>query len=400
MDTSSKRDTNARNELTSRLNSESAFLLGYRAKEGQVFMTTPRELTLLDNKVLRTERQASELLGSLPGIAGDAILRGLVLDEVVSSNSIESVHSTRREIKDALESGNRDTIGHKRFRELATLYMDLIDESYALPISPADIRSIYDKVMDGELDKRDLPDGDLFRAGDVNITDGVHALHSGLEPETEIVKAMEAMISLASSDEIPPLYSALASHYLFEYAHPFYDGNGRTGRYLLALYLSASLSKPTSLSLSRTIAENKQAYYRAFKSAQNPLNRGELTHFVFDMLSLVSDAQNSVIKRLELAHKLFGQLQDRMNDFVLDAGMKEKEAEITFMLMQYEAFGFYGDAPISEIAEYLNLGEQMTRKYLSALESKGVVCIFHKRRPLSFALADEFKERYGIRRLE
>lgn len=38
---------------------------------------------------------------------------------------------------------------------------------------------------------------------------------------------------------------------------PFYDGNGRTGRYLLALYLDESLSIPTVLSLSRTIAKNK-----------------------------------------------------------------------------------------------------------------------------------------------
>ena len=71
------------------------------------------------------------------------------------------------------------------------------------------------------------------------------------------------MMDPARSDTIPFLQRAIASHFLFEYIHPFYDGNGRTGRYLLALYLSNDLTLPTVLSLSRTIAENKNEIYKA-----------------------------------------------------------------------------------------------------------------------------------------
>lgn len=55
-----------------------------------------------------------------------------------------------------------------------------------------------------------------------------------------------------------------AAHYIFEYAHPFYDGNGRTGCYLLSLFLENSLSQPTVLSLSRAIANNRFALTDAF----------------------------------------------------------------------------------------------------------------------------------------
>ena len=91
----------------------------------------------------------------------------------------------------------------------------------------------------------------------------------------------------------------MTSHYLFECIHPFYDGNGRTGRCLLALYLDESLSIPTVLSLSRTIAENKNVYYAAFSSVENPLNHGEMTHFVYAMLELIRTAQSSMIERLQ-----------------------------------------------------------------------------------------------------
>ena len=78
----------------------------------------------------------------------------------------------------------------------------------------------------------------------------------------------------------PETYGAIVSHFLFEYAHPFYDGNGRTGRYLLAVYLSRPLSTLTALSVSRSSAESRGAYYRAFREVEDSLNHGELTPLV------------------------------------------------------------------------------------------------------------------------
>lgn len=70
----------------------------------------------------------------------------------------------------------------------------------------------------------------------------------GLHPEEKITLAVRGVLDMVNKPEIISLYSALASHFIFEYAHPFYDGNGRTGRYLLSLFLEESLSKATALS--------------------------------------------------------------------------------------------------------------------------------------------------------
>ena len=358
MDSTPKRDSANAQLAADRRNAESAFRLGYPSTGDEFFIAVPRELSMLNERVLRTERKLSAQFKSLPGIAGNAILRGLVLDEVVSSNEIEGVRSTRRQIKDALEAeGN--SASRRRFRELATLYMDLMNGTAQMPKMPKDIRLIYDRVMDGEIGKKDILDGELFRAEGVDILGGRNkVLHRGLEPESRIVEALKQMLAIASSEDMPSLYGAIAAHYLFEYAHPFYDGNGRTGRYLLALYLSVPLSMATSLSLSRTIAEHKRQYYKAFEIAENPLNHGELTYFVYMMLGLVNMAQEDILERLDEANKSYERLSGVMGRIEEELGLKKKESMALFMLMQYEAFGLFGDASLSEIAAHIGLKER------------------------------------------
>jgi Fic family protein len=68
---------------------------------------------------------------------------------------------------------------------------------------------------------------------------------------------------LHENDQVDPLIKMAVSHYQFEAIHPFYDGNGRTGRILNVLYLIEQnlLSLPI-LYLSRYIVQNKSDYYR------------------------------------------------------------------------------------------------------------------------------------------
>lgn len=155
---------------------------------------------------------------------------------------------------------------------------------------------MYDKIMEGELPDSKLPDGKVFRKNGVEVIGrGSTVIHVGVEPEERIVSCIESMLALVSTAEVPAVMGAIASHYLFEYAHPFYDGNGRMGRYLLSLFLSEPLSPPTVLSLSRVINENRDTYYKAFKTVEDPLNHGELTFFILTMLELIRIAQSDLI---------------------------------------------------------------------------------------------------------
>lgn len=375
----------------------SSFDIGVETPNGRLFVAMPRELTVLYEQVLRTERKVSSKMRTIPGIARSALTRSLVLDEVASTNAIEEVHSTRKQMEDALDAAIDEGPGSKRFRELARLYLELSRSEHKIPTSPEDVRAIYDKATKGEIPEKKLPDGKLFRANGVQITVGdVKVIHNGLEPEEKITEAIEAMLALTGRGDIPEVIAAIASHYVFEYAHPFYDGNGRTGRYLLSLFLSEALSSPTVLSLSRSIAENRSLYYRAFSSAEDPMNRGELTFFVIDMLELIRKAQLKIIADIEESEKNLDAAASKMEGMCSAHNLSSKEATAIFALAQYELFGMYGFAYLDDLAQCMNLKNQMARKYLGSLERKDLVETPSKR-PLKFALSSKARVELGIK---
>ena len=392
----------SRNEARAaqRRDAESTFRTGLDMGAGELFLAVPRELSLLNEHVLRHERKVSGLLRSLPPIAHAALVRRLVADEVVCSNEIEDVHSTRRQISELLEaeleSPRRSPDENRRFREFTRLYLELTDRNHTVPRTPADVRAIYDRVMAGEDLKGNMPDGTLFRRGRVEILGhGGKVLHEGLYPESAIISAMECMLALVSSEAVPETYGAIVSHYIFEAAHPFYDGNGRTGRYLLALFLSEPLSISTSLSLSRAIAENKNAYYKAFKDADHPQNHGELTGFVMSMMELILQAQENIVEDLEEKRARLEEAQGGLRGVEERFGLRRQEVDMVFLLLQVDLFGAIPDVSLAEMARHVGLGPQMTRRYARRLEEAGLATVVRKN-PLRFVLSREAEGLLGI----
>lgn len=407
-DASSDRFAQNAKMAQSRLTAESTFRTGITLPQGELFLAIPRELSVLNEQVLQLERRVSQALNALPHIAQGALIRSLVIDEVVCTNELEGIHSTRRQISDLLEevtsqispsraSDSKEELKTKRFRELARLYLELSDQNHVVPIEPKDVRIIYDRIMLGEDLRGNEPDGVLFRAGGVDVIGaGSRVIHTGFSPESRIIDGIQRMIELTNSDNIPKTYSAILSHFIFECIHPFYDGNGRTGRYLLALYLSRSLSVLTTLSLSRAIAENRSRYYRSFREAEAELNHGELTMFVMSMLEYVEAAQEEIVDDLGLKLSQIGTVTERLNMLTGQEQLPKQELEILYQLAQYHLFGTFSDATLSEISAYIGLGTQTARKYTQSLEARELVELTSKR-PLRFSLTQRACEALGIR---
>ncbi len=389
MDASSNRFARHEELLRARVEGESTFRTGIMLEHGELFCAVPRELSLANEQVLCRERRVSSLWQSLPVVARGACVRSLIMDEVVSSNEIEGVHSTRRQIEAALDVTGERLHGrsslHTPFVEMAHLYLGLAD-SPAYPRELRDIRRVYESVVRGTLDDKNVLGEALFRSGPVFIENAQgRRLHAGITPESAIEDMLFKMLRLMESENVPEMYAALLGHFIFEYAHPFYDGNGRTGRYLLALSLSRSLALPTILSLSRTIAENKSAYYKAFDVTESPLNCAEGTHFVLAMMRLVALAQEDVIADLSKKLEALERLEAAVG---LLAERSERERQVFFFMGQMRLFDAFGSSRAKELTDYVGVSMPTLRKTMAALVEEGAVEKVSSR-PLAYRLSEQ-----------
>lgn len=385
-----------------RLEADSTFTTGIGTPLGELFIATPRCVCMLTQKVLLAERQVSAMWRSIPGVMRWNYIYHAISEELLATNEMEGVRSTRKETEAAVAAARQarteGDMEKARFGEFAKLYLNLTNRDVELPKTLEDIRDIYDKIALDEIDDKNRPDGELFRKGDVEVQ-GPHGtvIHSGVSSEARISALLAQMMDLARSDTIPFLQRAIASHFLFEYIHPFYDGNGRTGRYLLALYLSNDLTLPTVLSLSRTIAENKNEYYKAFTEAEDKLNSGELTFFVYTILGLIERAQESLIEELGVKIDQLDKATVLRDELRREHALSTNATLLLYAVMQEELFDTTKSMTLKDAGGDLMLTKQTIRKYVDELAGASLI-EFTGRRPLRFRASGALRTRIQAKR--
>lgn len=353
-----------------RFNSEYAIHLDFDIQGFPAFyLRTPESIDLLLN-IHKMDKKVRELIHSLPGIAQHQFAKRCLIDEVVLTNSIEGVNSTRRDITDVLESLKTQD-KRKRFSGLVNKYL-MLRETDELSIKTCeDIRLIYDDLVLKEVeeeDPNDLPDGLLFRKGSVNVYSSTQKIiHTGLYPESKIIHYMQKALDFLSNDEIEMLERISIFHYLFGYIHPFYNGNGRLSRFISSYLLSKELNSLISYRLSYTIKENIQLYYKAFIVCNDEKSRGDLTPFLLSFLEIVSKAIDQLYaalqKRLE-SLKSFAKMAEYI-PFISESSEMEN---IAYLLIQAELFSEDG-ITTSELLEATEVTPATLRKRLSKFNS-------------------------------
>ena len=192
--------------------------------------------------IYKLDKKLTNIINHLPPIALNQFSIKSLIDETKITNEIEGVHSTRKEIKALLSpTEHANKYASKRLYGLVQKYLMLMGE-VDIPLHTCkDIRNIYDDLVLKEVladDPDNEPDGLYFRSGPVSIQGpDLQIIHNGVNPEETIIEYIQEGLKLINDDKINKLISVSAFHYLLGYIHPFYDGNGRTGRIINVLYL-------------------------------------------------------------------------------------------------------------------------------------------------------------------
>jgi Fic family protein len=115
-----------------------------------------------------------------------------------------------------------------------------------------------------------------------------------------------------ANDDLDPLVRLALVHYQFEAIHPFGDGNGRTGRILILLYLvEAELLSFPVLFLSRYILQHRQEYYTRLRKVTE---RSEWERWILYMLEAVKDAARDSLKRIDEMCRLQEEVAERVRE--------------------------------------------------------------------------------------
>lgn len=159
--------------------------------------------------------------------------------------------------------------------------------------------------------------------------------------------------------------------YLIEYIHPFYDGNGRLGRFILSYMLADTLTPLVAYRISETIKENIKAYYKAFSACNDPRNLGDLTPFLIMMLDMIH-------KALEELHKsLIKKQMDldiyREQAYTLPGAEDKKVRQMYNLLIQAALFSEDGIST-DMLCKVTEQSYKSAMKYLALVEPSLLIC--------------------------
>ena len=296
-------------EYQQRFNSPGSVRFGviiqqYQRRNGyEAFLCYNNELIQLLQKIYTLKTELLLLKKELPEVVIQQYILQCITEEIKSTNDIEGVRSTRREIRAWLEK-LPDTEKAPHLKSIIEKYSTISEGADIDFFSCRDIRRFYDEFALQEVLKdepNNAPDGIIFRKGMVEIQGSAigKIIHQGLYPETAVIEAMEKALQVLHDQELPMLLRIAVFHYLFAYIHPFYDGNGRMDRFISSYYLAKEFDATVALRLSVVIKRRKNNYYKHFQEADSEINRGDLTPFCIYFLGCVEEAFEDTLAALK-----------------------------------------------------------------------------------------------------
>lgn len=299
--------------------------------------TLPLTIDLETVPILKALTKASRALAELKGevqlIPNEEILiNTLGLQEAKDSSAIENIVTTQDDLYRSTVDDSFTNLAAKEVESYALALREgfrFVRERELLTANAIkEIQTVLEPAKGGF---RKVPGTALKNsAGETVYTPP----QSGVEIE-ELMSNLEKYINDDSLDDIDPLIKMAIIHFQFESIHPFYDGNGRTGRIINILYLvlKGLLDIPV-LYLSRYIVNNKEGYYNSLQAVRD---NSAWEAWILWMLKGVEETARETILMVQEIRKQMNHYKQRMKN---DLTFYSKELLDSLFVHPYTKIGF------------------------------------------------------------
>lgn len=308
-------------------------------------------------QLVRSNKALAELKGYADTIPNKHILiNAVMIKEAKDSSAIENIITTHDDLYRAMSDASGASSAAKEVVNYRTALWFGYNQVKAREMLTTNmIVEIQDEIEKNQAGIRKLPGTVLRneRTGEI-----VYTPPTGEDEIRNLMGNLEKYIN-EDFDDTDPLIKLAVIHYQFESIHPFYDGNGRTGRIINVLYLVLKelLDSPI-IYLSSYIIRNKTAYYKFLQEVRTEENWEDWIIYILTGIEETAESTLQIIKKINVEVQ------------TMSVEIKEKLPKIySKELIDLLFYEFY--TKIAFIENGLSVSRKTAVSYLNALERDG-----------------------------
>jgi len=290
----------------------------------------------------------------------------LTLQEAKDSSEVENIVTTQDDLYQGAAESLSDFVANAatkevlNYREALQYGFHLVKEKGVLTSSV--IKEIQKKLEHNSAGFRSLPGTTLKRS------DGKTVYTPPQDKQTimELMDNLERFINDESVSDLDPLVKLAIVHHQFESIHPFYDGNGRTGRIICVLYLVLTGCLYLAiLYLSRYITHNKGEYYQLIQAIRDK-NEDNATQWEAWILFMLKGVEETAIETTRLV-KGISKLMAEFKTVLRPKFGKQYRHELLNNLF------FHPYTKVEFLEKELMVSRSTATRYLNALVGTGLL---------------------------
>ena len=342
-----------------------------RKEEKYSIPSLPLPYDLETKEVLKQLNRANRKLAELKGVAQTIpneriLISSLTLQEAKDSSEVENIVTTQDDLYRAGLDPSHQFINAATKEVL--FYREAINEGFRMVrnkdiLTLNDIKHVQEILEQNTAGFRTTPGTQLKRENDGAV------IYTPPQDGMAIVRYMSNLEQFINDDhlsQLDPLIKMAIIHHQFESIHPFYDGNGRTGRIINILYLviTGLLDLPI-LYLSRYITHNKGEYYRLIQAIRdkNTDNAAEWEAWILFMLKGVEVTAEDTISLVKNIGRLMAEFKNVIRP---DFGSKYNHELLNGLF-------YHPYTKIDHVVANMQVSRQTASKYLDRIVALGLL---------------------------